>query len=133
MEQGITEAVAARIELFGFPPTPARLTFAYFPRGRRLLRAARPILIALAVSVPFLIATLGVDLVFTPLALLIGAIFARKSWKAAYEVRGFEGSCPRCGQPLSLESGKPIAIPHAFDCYGCHTHPRLVAELPEAP
>jgi hypothetical protein len=122
--------VPARLELFGFPSTPARLSLTTYPRGRRLFRAARPLLIALAVAVPLTILTLGFDLVFTPLALLMGGLFARRAWHARHEVRYFEGRCPRCDRALELRPGRPIGIPHTLDCFGCHSHPRLVAALP---
>ncbi|HET6762553.1 MAG TPA: hypothetical protein VFH27_02750 [Longimicrobiaceae bacterium] len=56
----------------------------------------------------------------------IGAL-AWRSLRGRYLVRSFRGDCPRCSQPLTVEPGSTIGLPHPLVCYHCHHEPRLAA------
>lgn len=116
----------ATLSLFGHRPTAAHVDVYYRPRSARLTRAALSLLGFWA---------LGIVVFFIPphvpwvlLAVGSGLYFAYASWQSTYEVRNFEGSCPRCGSALEIEAGSKIRPPHKMTCYNCHQQPYL--EMP---
>ena len=116
------ERRSARLELFGIEPGEATLAVTPRPKRRRLTRAvstAGATLVGAIIAgilpphVPWALGVLG-----------LGAWRARAEWRGEYELHGFEGTCPRCGNVLELKENyvtPPLTVP----CYGCHAQPQL--------
>lgn len=116
-------ATGATVRLGGHARVPARLGVERFPLWAWL---ARNVLLCAA----WLIGTLAtLVLTFDPFVAtfpgVIGGAMLYRGIRARYRVRSFEGACPRCGGALRLAAGSRIALPHRFDCYGCHFAPEL--------
>ena len=116
------ERLSARLELFGATPTVATLEVTPRPKSRRTMRAALTAgasLVAAAVAgiipphVPWALGVLG-----------FGAWRTRAEWRGEYELHGFQGACPRCGNALELKE-KYVTPPLAVPCYSCHAQPQL--------
>lgn len=118
-----TEAQAV---LFGFPPSPIVVRIRPRARGWRMTGALRSLGIALALApaaavvpphAPWPIGMLGV-----------GAILARRRWTERFTLMTVAGSCPKCGSPFDIKSGR-LREPHPLPCEVCHHESRL--HLPE--
>lgn len=116
----------AHVVLWGYPPTAADLEVTRFPTRKRIARALKPLVLISAIGAFLLVATLGTDIVITPLVFATALIFAYRAWRGDCEVRRFEGCCPRCSARLPLDTGANIHMPYTFDCYNCHARPVLM-------
>lgn len=114
----------ARLTLFGSASRPATLEVTPRPRAQRATRALlytgfalllAPLAAVVPPHVPWAIAVLG-----------LGAWRARGEWRGEYELRAFEGACPRCGEKLKLDA-RYVTLPLAVPCYSCHAQPQLTA------
>jgi hypothetical protein len=123
-------APPATLKLPGHDPTAARAGVLYRPRSLRLTRAALSLLGFWAlIPIVFFIPP---HLPWVLIAFALGIYFAYANWTGTYEVRHFEGACPRCGNALEIKPGSKISLPHKMTCYNCHHHPYLkMAEVPE--
>lgn len=114
----------ARVTLFGFDPTPARLDVIPRPVSWRLARVLRVLLVtAVAAPAAFLIpphAPWGVG------ALVIGGFLARRRWVERFTIAAFRGHCPRCGAEVEVEVGSRLRVPHPVSCGGCRHDSALV-------
>ncbi|MGK7312794.1 MAG: hypothetical protein ACN0LA_11205 [Candidatus Longimicrobiales bacterium M2_2A_002] len=120
------EARRARLVLPAAGSTEARVTVEPRPKATRTTRAA-VILVMTLVLAP--IAFLVPPHFLWPLVVLaVGAYFAYREWTGEYIVHGFEGACPRCGEPLEIEPGTRVRGRQRVECYGCHREPELVLE-----
>ncbi len=117
------EAVGARLNLFGFPPTEVGL--AVIPRARawRARRAASRfalfLILALVVvlippHVPWALGSLGT-----------GLFLARRGWQERFTVASFSGRCPKCSTELHIGDGARLRFPHNIACEICHFEPVL--------
>lgn len=122
--------LAGEAILFGFPTTPAHLTVRQRPASWRMtgaaLRMAVGLLIAAVVVVvpphaPWLIG-----------ALAGGAIMARRRWIERYTLEAAEATCPKCGEPLKVSSGR-LRTPHPVTCERCHHESALRIEAGALP
>lgn len=115
----------ARLTLPGHPTVPAHLEATARPARARAIRA----IVSLAVCW----ALIPVVLFIPPhipwvLAAFSGGIYlAYTFWNGELIVSSFQGSCPRCGNPLSIKPGSKIKLPHRMTCYQCHQQPTLQA------
>jgi hypothetical protein len=109
--------------LFGFPPTRAVVTIKRRSFGWRAGGAAR---------------TMAAFLVITPVVLIVpphapwalgalgsGAILARRRWVEHFTLQSVQGTCPKCGAPLDVKSGR-LKTPHPITCEACHHQSSLV-------
>lgn len=116
------ERRSGRLTLFGATPTDATLEVTARPKSRRTTRAA---LTAGATLVGAIVA--GIIPPHVPWALGVlgfGAWRTRAEWRGEYELHGFDGVCPRCGNALDLKE-KYVTPPLAVPCYSCHAQPQL--------
>jgi hypothetical protein len=81
-----------------------------------------------AVVVSPLVIVVPPHIIWPLIALGVGIYFARRTWKGEYVVTSFEGKCPRCGEPLELETGTRIQGRELLECFNCHREPELVVE-----
>ena len=120
----------AQLRLPGHEPTPVQAEVLYRPRSVRLTRALlflggfwvlAPIVFFIPPHIPWALLAFGA-----------GIYFAWANWSGSYEVRTLEGTCPRCGNPLSVKPGSKISLPYKMTCYHCHHEPQLeMVQLPE--
>lgn len=112
----------ARATLFGFDDTPVRATIIARSRARRVGGAARTFAVFVVVA-PF-VAIFPPHAVWPIGALLTGAVLARRRYVERFTLVQVDGSCPRCGAPLSVKPGR-LERPHALPCEGCNHEPSL--------
>jgi hypothetical protein len=113
----------AVVHLRGHGATPAHLEVS---RYSPLAWAAR----VLRYSVGWVGATLATLVItFDPFVasfpFVIGLGYLYRTVLGRYHVRAFQGSCPRCAKPLTLEAGSKIPLPYHLVCYACHHEPEL--------
>lgn len=116
----------ARLQLPAAGSVAANVHVVHHARRRRALRAG--VILGGAVAVMPLVFVIPPHLLWPVLVLGAGLYFARREWVGEYEVVRFEGACPRCGDPLSVEPGTRIRGRQRLECYGCHREPELVLE-----
>lgn len=123
----------ARLDIFGFEPTPARVEV--IPRSRRwrvskaltnLLLAwlAIPIVMFIPPHFPWVLAAFG-----------IGIFRAWGFYKQRFTLVSMRGRCPKCAHELAVEKPTRLGEPHRMVCPNCHQTPVLavdVAGLPAA-
>jgi hypothetical protein len=120
----------ARLVLPGGASRPAQIEVLFLPRATRLWRAL--LILGVAVVVAPVVFFLPPHFLW-PLVVLGGAAFiAHRYWTREYYVLAFEGSCPRCEEPLEVKQGARIRGRHTLECYGCHRQPELILDDPEA-
>lgn len=116
-------AAPARLSLRGHDPAPARLEVV--PRSRKT-RTTQALLALLGFwALAPLVALLPPHIPWALAALGAGIYFAWRNWSGEYVVRGFEGSCPRCGAALEIRPESRIRLPHEMNCFACHHQPIL--------
>lgn len=108
--------------------TPARIEAEPRPAGARASRALG--WLALFWALAPLVFFIPPHLPWVLAAVAAGIFFAWREWRGEYLVRSFTGSCPECGNVLSVEPGSKIGLPHSMTCYQCHHHPVLEAGAP---
>jgi hypothetical protein len=113
----------ARLTLAGHAPVPAQVQVRPRPRKQRMVRALTLLLVFWAL-VP-LVFFIPPHLPWALGAFAAGIYFALRSLRGEYVVDAFAGSCPRCGQPLTIAPGTLVKIPYAVTCYHCHHEPAL--------
>lgn len=115
----------ARITLFGFDPTSARVHL--LPRSKAWrLRGVIPIVLVMLVLVPMV----GVIPPHAPWVLAVvvgGTLLARRRWKWHYTLTAVDGTCPRCGAELHVRPGR-LRHPHTLSCDACRND--IVLEVP---
>lgn len=127
----LVETPDAQITLFGYEPRPAELCVRPRTLSRRLRRT---------------LAVLGVTAVAAPVAFLVpphapwglgvlglGLVAARRRWQETYTVEYMRGSCPHCGEELTLPSGIRLRQPHKLHCEACNHEPVLESDLSRDP
>jgi hypothetical protein len=116
----------ARVTLFGFDPTPARVRLQPHSRAWRL-RGVIPIVGLTILGLP-----LGAIPPHAPWVLAVvgtGTFMARRRWKWHYTILRLEGICPRCEAELSIRPGR-LKRPHTVTCDACghDTHLEIAPE-----
>lgn len=120
------ESPPARLELGGHAPAAASIRVEHQPRRKRLARALLTLLGCwLLIPLVFFIPP---HLPWVATAFALGPYLAWRYWKGVFVVDAFEGSCPSCGGPVALNSGRRIDSPEWLTCYGCHRKPKLVVD-----
>jgi hypothetical protein len=112
------------LEIFGFPPRPARLLALPRSTAGRFVRAAAAFLIGCTLAPIMILMPPHFDPAV--LTVLVGAYMARVYWQGRYVARSFAGACPRCARPLRLRRGALLRVPHPVHCGGCRDTARLV-------
>ena len=120
-------SVSARITLFGFDDVPGNARIEARSRGWRARRAA----IALAAG---LIAAPAVALVpphapWALGALGIGLLTAHRRWAEEHTLHFLEGTCPRCGEAITLSRPARLRHPHAISCQSCQYELAISVDL----
>jgi hypothetical protein len=115
----------ARLTVFGSEPGSALLEVTPRPRARRATRAAGTAAATLVVAAA--VALLPPHLPWLLAALAVGGWRTRGEWRGEYELHGFEGSCPRCGEPLRVVE-RYITPPLQVPCFACHAQVQLTLE-----
>ena len=119
------QQVPAWIVLPGHRDTPAHVEVVRYSFWARTLRT-----VALFAGWGALTAAVFFVTVFDPfmtsMPLIVGAVAVYRSWKGRFRVQRFAGSCPRCAEPMALEEGSKIGVPHPLVCYSCHHEMALV-------
>ena len=119
----------ARLSLFGFVPTPARLSVTARTRSERVARALLTLL-GTALAAP-LVAIIPPHIEPVVMTVIAGLYWTRKHWVAEYVVAEFDGVCPRCLTPIDIKPRTTLRFPQNVACFKCHEHPFL--ELGDAP
>lgn len=120
------ETRRARLVLPAAGSTEARLTVEPRPKGTRTTRAALILVMTLFLAP---VTVLVPPHFLWPLVVLAaGAYFAYREWTGEYIVHGFEGACPRCGEPVEIEPGTRVRGRQRVECYGCHREPELLID-----
>lgn len=113
----------ARLTLPGHTATPAEVELRHRPQRKRMARALTLLVVCWAlVPLAFLVPP---HLPWALAAFVAGIYFALKNWRGEYVVEAFSGTCPRCGEPLKIEPGSLVRLPHTLTCYHCHHEPSL--------
>ncbi len=120
------EVRRARLVLPASGSTPARMQVVH--RGPRV-RAARALGALggagfLAPAVFFI----PPHVVWPVLVVAAGLYVGWREWRGEYVVHSFEGSCPRCGEVLTVKDGARIRDGQRVECYSCHREPKLILE-----
>jgi hypothetical protein len=117
--------------LFGFDPSPVRVTIVARSRAWRVGGAARTMALFVAIA-PF-VAIFPPHAVWPIGALLAGAFLARRRYVERFTLWGLDGTCPKCGTTFRVKPGR-LRAPHSVPCEGCHHEPaiRISAEQLEA-
>lgn len=130
-EQIRVEHPSARITLFGYTPTPARVETVGRPRSWRVSRA---LFIALAtLGVTPLVALVPPHIPWALLALGTGTFLALRRLRERTTLRTMEGACPRCGAAQTLAQPTRLRDPHLFPCPACHHDLNLEVEEGDRP
>lgn len=112
------ETPPARLVLFGFSPTQARVETVARTRSWRVTRA---LFIGLAtLGLTPLVALVPPHVPWALLALGSGGLLAVRRLREQATLRAFEGNCPRCGAFQTIESPVRLRDPHRFPCSACH-------------
>ncbi len=120
----------ARLVLPGSGTVDASVEVIYQSRATRASRALLTLGVAIAIMpVVFFIPP---HFLWPLLSLGIGGYLAWRYWRGEYYVIDFEGHCPRCETPIELSRGTRVRGRQTLECYGCHRHPELVLDDPEA-
>ena len=109
--------VDAEATLFGFEPTPAHARIAARSRAWRIGGAARTFGV-FAVVAPF-VAIIPPHAVWLIGALATGGFLARRRFIERFTLLSLDGTCPKCGAPLEIKSGR-LKEPHPLPCETCH-------------
>lgn len=117
---------SGRLNLFGHDPTPATVRVLRRSRRWRTVRAlkvagigvvAAPVLALVPPHAPW------------ALGALIGSLFlARRRLLETHTLVGLEGSCPHCGEAVTLEAPARLRLPHPVSCEACHHEVTLRVE-----
>ena len=116
----------AEASLFGFDPSPLKVTILPRSRAWRVGGAARTFGVS-AVIAPF-VAIFPPHAVWPIGALMTGGFLARRRYVERFTLTSLEGVCPKCGNRYSVKATR-LRTPHALPCDGCHHESRL--RLPE--
>lgn len=130
MDDTTVTAPSAKLQLFGFEPSPARVEVVYRPRSWRTTHA----LIALAAGL-VLTPVVGLIPPHFPWALAAffgGIYFAYKYWTTEYTLESFSADCPKCGAEQSIDSETKLGSPHTISCDNCQRDLMLEVDLDEA-
>ena len=127
MAEGPGVSVLARITLFGFDVVRADARIEARSTGWRARRAA----LALAAG---LIAAPAVGLVpphapWALGALAMGLLTARRRWAEEHTLHFLKGSCPRCGEGISISRPARLRHPHAISCPSCQNELAISVDL----
>ena len=120
----MAEVREARLVLPGAGASTAAVAAVAQPSARRTTRALAIALVTVAVApISFL---LPPHLLWPLIVLSVGGYFAWREWWGEYVIESFEGTCPRCEEPLSVDPGTRARGRHRIECYGCHREPELI-------
>jgi len=114
----------AWIILPGHPDVPARLRVVAYSIVARAWRTGMAVVMWIASTLAMFFVTMF-DPFLTGIPLLVGGVMTLRAWRGRYRVTEFDGRCPRCAEPITLEPGSRIASPHRLVCYHCHHEPQL--------
>jgi len=117
-------SIRAWLVLPGHATIPARVLVRAYPFARRALRTALLGAAWATATVTAFFVTMF-DPFLSSIPAIVGAAAVWRSWRGHFQVRAFQGSCPRCGQPLRLDEGVRVAPYHKLVCYNCHHEPYL--------
>lgn len=120
-----TERLPARLTLRAHDAHPAELEVRSVPARKRRTRALL-YLFGFWVLIP-VVAFIPPHIPWVLGAFALGIYFFYRNWTGEYVVQHFEGTCPRCGQPMGIEAGSKIRLPHKMNCTECHFDPVLEA------
>ena len=120
-------SVPAQIKLFGFDVVRADARIEARSTRWRARRAA----IALAAG---LIAVPAAALVpphapWALGALGIGLLTAHRRWAEEHTLHSLKGSCPRCGEGISLSHPARLRHPHPISCSSCQSELAISVDL----
>lgn len=108
----------AQVETFGHPPVEVSLSAFGRPAAWRV-RGAVVRLVATLILAP-LVAIIPPHAPWVVAVLITGLILTRRRLTEKLTVTHFEGTCPKCGNPLTLAAGTRLLNPHALTCESCH-------------
>ncbi len=119
--------VPAKIELFGFEPTPADVAVAYRAPGWRSSRALLYLAVCWAL-VP-VVAIIPPHIPWAATAFIAGIVLSVRKAREEYTLLHLEGSCPKCGARQEIEKPTRLNRPHSLTCPGCHHDLQLRVEV----
>ncbi|HUH13212.1 MAG TPA: hypothetical protein VMK65_08885 [Longimicrobiales bacterium] len=129
MEETHILAPPARLTLFGFAATAARVRVAVRTRSWRVTRA---LFIGLGtLGITPLVALVPPHLPWALLSAGAGGVLALRRLRERTTLLAMEGTCPRCGAAQALEAPVPLADGHRFPCQACHHELGLEVDLSE--
>ena len=111
-------AVLARASVFGFDPTPLRLTVESRSTAWRATRAAAfvggGLVLApvVALAPPHVAWAMG--------SVLTGGFLGWRKWVERFTLVAVEGDCPKCGDALTLDGATRLRARSTLPCPGCH-------------
>ena len=118
----------ARLTLFGFPATAARVRVAARSRSWRVTRTLFVGLGTLGITP--LVALVPPHVPWAALSLGIGGVLAYRRLRERTTLLSMDGPCPRCGEAQTLPAPVPLAARHRFPCHACHHDLELEVVLP---
>jgi hypothetical protein len=116
--------VRAWLVLPGHQTVAAQVSVRAYPLARRMTRTAGLAALWTVVSVTTFFITMF-DPFLSSIPAIWGVASVWRSWRGHFRVEAFQGSCPRCAQPIALDPGARIAPLHKLVCYNCHHEPHL--------
>ena len=117
--------IEAETILFGFPSTVAVLRVR--PRSASWRATGAAARMGGSVVVAGVVAVVPPHAPWLIGALVVGAVLARRRWIERYTLESLEGTCPKCGEALSVRSAR-LRTPHPLPCEGCHHESALRIE-----
>jgi len=112
-----------RLDLFGFPSTPAVLEAVRRSRWERTSIAILALVGCWALIPIVMFIPPHIEWVLA--AFIGGIVLFWRHWRGEYVVKRFEGACPSCQTPLDVKTGSLVRFPRAIPCYSCHHEPWL--------
>ena len=110
--------VSAGITLFGFESAAATVRIEHRSRMWRLRRALVAFSVGLVIA-PF-VALFPPHAPWALGALGLGALAARRRWIEDHSLLAVDGSCPNCGNRITLRKVGRLRHPHPLACESCH-------------
>ena len=119
--------IPAGITLFGFEPAVATVRIEARSRIWRLRRTLLAFGMGLVIA-PF-VALVPPHAPWAIGALALGALAARRRWTEHHSLLAVDGSCPGCGDRITLGSVGRLRHPHPLTCESCHHELALDVKL----
>jgi hypothetical protein len=117
---------AARLDIFGFQPTPADVRVIPRARSWRTSRALGSL--ALCWCIMPIVGLIPPHIPWVLGAFIAGIYLAHKYWTEQFTLVSMRGTCPKCGNTLAIDKVQKLKTPHPITCNRCQHQVLLYVE-----